>query len=122
MENVLVSTINPVFALQNASKYLVIPTTCYDRKLDGDEAATDCGGSCAACGLGSTCVRRDDCGAGTCQAGKCARKYYRFYLLYRTHHNIQRYPQPVTTGNWMETRLPLIVVGHVQHADLVLLV
>ena len=53
---------------------LEVPLTCSDGVLDGDETAVDCGGSCAGCGLNSTCVRRDDCGDGTCQAGKCARK------------------------------------------------
>ena len=51
---------------------LEAPRTCYDGILDGDETSTDCGGSCAGCELGSSCVRRDDCGDGTCQAGKCA--------------------------------------------------
>ena len=45
---------------------LEVPLTCSDGLLDGDETAIDCGGSCEGCGLGSTCVRRDDCGEGTC--------------------------------------------------------
>ena len=74
LANVLVSTIHPTFSTNRNKKYLAIPQTCYDRKLDGGETATDCGGYCAGCGLNSTCLRRDDCGEGTCQDGKCARK------------------------------------------------
>ena len=51
---------------------LEVPLTCSDGQLHGGETATDCGGYCAGCGLNSTCARRDDCGDGICQAGKCA--------------------------------------------------
>ena len=55
---------------------LGLPVICSDGMLDVDETAVDCGGSCAGCGLNSSCVRRDDCGDGTCQAGKCTRKCF----------------------------------------------
>ncbi len=47
---------------------------CGDKTLDGDESDIDCGGSCAACGVGKTCNSGVDCGSGSCTTapgGKC---------------------------------------------------
>jgi hypothetical protein len=74
---VLVSALNSSHSV-NCIVLLEVPLTCSDGLLDGDETATDCGGSCAGCKLGSTCVRRDDCSDGSCQAGKCTRKCSEF--------------------------------------------
>ena len=71
LANVLVSALNLADSV-NCIIMFRTSLTCYDGQLDGDETAIDCGGSCAGCGLNSNCLRRDDCGEGTCQACKCA--------------------------------------------------
>ena len=45
--------------------------SCTDRVLNGDETAIDCGGSCPACPVGSTCVGPADCDSRMCMTGKC---------------------------------------------------
>jgi uncharacterized protein YjbI with pentapeptide repeats len=39
---------------------------CKDGKRDVDESDTDCGGSCAGCGLGKNCFSGTDCASGVC--------------------------------------------------------
>ena len=46
--------------------------TCFDRVLDGDETAIDCGGSCGACAVGMTCNVAADCQSEACDGGHCA--------------------------------------------------
>jgi len=47
--------------------------SCTDGKKNGDEADTDCGGSCPiACAVGKACSAPADCQSGLCTAGKCA--------------------------------------------------
>jgi hypothetical protein len=45
---------------------------CTDRKLDGDEADLDCGGSCRPCATSQNCQGPADCQSRQCQAGACA--------------------------------------------------
>jgi len=44
---------------------------CHDRARDGDETDVDCGGSCAACAAGATCVLDGDCQTMHCDTGAC---------------------------------------------------
>ena len=46
--------------------------TCLDGYFNGDEVDVDCGGSCAACALGSACVENGDCADGFCAIGTCS--------------------------------------------------
>lgn len=46
--------------------------TCFDRVLDGDETALDCGGSCKACPAGRACAVTDDCQSTACTDNVCA--------------------------------------------------
>lgn len=46
--------------------------TCFDGKKNGNETGIDCGGPCKRCGVGQQCKVANDCGSGTCTAGKCA--------------------------------------------------
>src|SRR4051812_6222213 len=48
--------------------------TCDDGARNGDETATDCGGSCPqACAVGSGCASGEDCSSGVCGANRrCA--------------------------------------------------
>jgi len=39
---------------------------CSNGALDGDETAVDCGGSCAACPTGQSCLRSSDCVSKVC--------------------------------------------------------
>jgi hypothetical protein len=46
--------------------------SCFDRVLDGDETALDCGGSCTRrCPAGATCTTANDCQTGACDSGHC---------------------------------------------------
>ena len=47
------------------------PATCINGVMDGDETATDCGGSCNRCPPGSNCTVKSDCTADFCDAGSC---------------------------------------------------
>ena len=44
---------------------------CFDRVLDGDETALDCGGGCQPCEAGATCSTADDCETALCESGTC---------------------------------------------------
>jgi hypothetical protein len=46
--------------------------TCDDQRLNGDETAVDCGGSCAACADGADCNTDADCQSVRCSTGRCA--------------------------------------------------
>ncbi|MET0410601.1 MAG: hypothetical protein ABW217_04870 [Polyangiaceae bacterium] len=46
--------------------------SCGDQRQNGDETAADCGGSCAPCAPGATCVRAADCTSQRCTNGVCA--------------------------------------------------
>lgn len=46
--------------------------SCSDQRLNGDETASDCGGSCPPCAPGATCVRAVDCTSQVCSSGVCA--------------------------------------------------
>lgn len=43
-----------------------LPAHCSNRERDGDESATDCGGTCLGCALGEACVTDADCSSGHC--------------------------------------------------------
>jgi len=43
-----------------------INVSCEDEKLNGDETAIDCGGSCGPCASGAICERGGDCDSGIC--------------------------------------------------------
>lgn len=45
---------------------------CVNRQRDQGESDYDCGGDCAACGTGQTCLTQTDCASGVCLAGTCA--------------------------------------------------
>ncbi|MEM9488883.1 MAG: hypothetical protein AAGC55_07045, partial [Myxococcota bacterium] len=45
---------------------------CDDGILNGDETAADCGGSCAACADGDSCIEPSDCESGVCADKMCA--------------------------------------------------
>ena len=47
------------------------PVNCTDGLLNGDETATDCGGSCAACDTGDGCAADSDCQSGHCADTEC---------------------------------------------------
>ncbi len=51
----------------------VVPSTCFDGKLDGNETDLDCGGACPGCGIGKVCEEPADCAAGTTCVGKKCR-------------------------------------------------
>ena len=55
---------------------LVVPDLagdpCHDGVVDGDETATDCGGSCAGCANGQACHIDGDCQSAQCIGGLCA--------------------------------------------------
>ncbi len=46
--------------------YRCLASHCDDHRLDGDETATDCGGSCAPCGDLEACKVNADCQSGDC--------------------------------------------------------
>lgn len=46
---------------------------CTDGVKDGSESDVDCGGACAGCDVGKTCVVPQDCASGACTGGACAR-------------------------------------------------
>jgi hypothetical protein len=46
--------------------------SCGDGVRNGDETATDCGGSCAPCAVGAACAANPDCVTGVCRGGACA--------------------------------------------------
>ena len=46
--------------------------SCADGVGDGTETDVDCGGGCARCANGKTCVSSNDCQSGVCAAGHCA--------------------------------------------------
>lgn len=49
-----------------------LPSHCFNKLVDGDESAEDCGGSCEPCGVGFSCGVGADCESGVCGAGsKC---------------------------------------------------
>ncbi len=48
------------------------PANCTDQIKDGDETATDCGGSCLPCAVGQACLVQADCTPGYCKNGVCA--------------------------------------------------
>ena len=52
------------------SKY--VAASCMDTMLDGDETATDCGGSCSPCADLLHCSIAKDCKSGVCTAMTCA--------------------------------------------------
>ncbi len=45
--------------------------SCANEALDGNETATDCGGSCQRCTEGLECNVDGDCGSGICTGGLC---------------------------------------------------
>jgi Dickkopf N-terminal cysteine-rich region len=45
--------------------------TCSDTVKNGTEINVDCGGSCAACGVGQTCTTNGQCSTMFCQNGLC---------------------------------------------------
>src|SRR5262249_21696416 len=47
------------------------PLSCNDGTKNGSETAVDCGGSCAPCADGSTCMTNADCLHALCSAGVC---------------------------------------------------
>jgi hypothetical protein len=47
------------------------PMTCSNGRRDGDETATDCGGSCAPCDDGQGCSLPADCQSRVCSGGYC---------------------------------------------------
>jgi hypothetical protein len=49
----------------------VAPASCTDGLRNGTETDLDCGGACAACAVGRTCMAARDCVNGTCFAGTC---------------------------------------------------
>lgn len=56
-----------------ATSQRCVEGACHDEVEDGDETATDCGGSCGAtCAIGEPCNGPDDCGSRNCVSGRCA--------------------------------------------------
>jgi hypothetical protein len=49
----------------------LLPSTCGDGKLDGDETDVDCGGSCLPCDVPRTCKVSGDCSTNSCNGGRC---------------------------------------------------
>ena len=58
-------------ALDGPSADAALAPSCTNQIADGDETAVDCGGSCAPCGIGSTCAIHADCLAAVCDTGVC---------------------------------------------------
>ena len=51
---------------------MCVPPSCIDNVRNGDETATDCGGSCATkCPKFSKCLVPGDCASGVCKVGQC---------------------------------------------------
>ncbi len=49
------------------------PDTCHDGTANGGETGIDCGGPCAGCAVGHSCLVASDCESGVCGAdGLCA--------------------------------------------------
>ncbi len=48
------------------------PPSCTNGTRDGDETDVDCGGPCAKCGTGLTCLGANDCKSGSCNDAICA--------------------------------------------------
>lgn len=48
------------------------PPSCTNGTRDGDETDVDCGGPCAKCRFGLTCLRGEDCTSGSCTDAVCA--------------------------------------------------
>lgn len=46
--------------------------TCHDRVLDHGESDLDCGGDCAPCSAGKSCVQGSDCDSTVCTGETCA--------------------------------------------------
>lgn len=51
---------------RNCSDGRCLPATCDDGRLNQDESAPDCGGSCQACAAGASCRDDADCSGGVC--------------------------------------------------------
>jgi|SRR5579871_6080203 len=66
---------NLIIAVAFAASGCVVSTgngnSCSDGVVDGNETDIDCGGSCAACGLGRRCLVGSDCTTGNCAGGIC---------------------------------------------------
>jgi hypothetical protein len=45
--------------------------SCSDGDQNGNETDIDCGGSCAGCAAGDSCLGASDCAAGVCTSGVC---------------------------------------------------
>lgn len=58
----------PEYRLDDAA----LPDHCRNRIKDGAEADYDCGGDCAPCEAGQSCLVPVDCVSGVCLAGTCA--------------------------------------------------
>jgi len=54
------------------SARLCTRASCVDDARNGNESATDCGGSCPPCPVGTACGANADCATGVCRAGVCA--------------------------------------------------
>src|SRR5262245_40696494 len=46
---------------------------CSDRAVNDGETDVDCGGGCAPCVVGKSCLRAEDCEVRSCVAGRCQR-------------------------------------------------
>jgi hypothetical protein len=57
------------------------PTHCWNLKKDDDETDVDCGGPrCEPCAADEACSASSDCGAATCESGKCTRLFELSYV------------------------------------------
>lgn len=66
--------------------------TCNDKVKNGTETDVDCGGDCAACGIGKSCSRHADCRPNGCKGSKCV------YL--KSCEEIRKAHKNLTNGNY----------------------